>query len=226
VTLGCPKGVFRGCAPEGAALKWLLFYLSVVLNRIRFSSIGYDRPRRSTAVIVAPTRNRSTMTSGRRVIRTREWRLSSDITLLSRFDPAKPPPFRFNWVARNISSWGYAPMSQKMPNRMKPSRRQSHEFFARKPNFERAAALYQDLIKRDPKFPVEDPSACRSQSRLSNNNRPMRTPLGHPSATRRRPGRRGEKGLILLTNCQQLYFNTTTSSDNVIQKTTSHNPSI
>jgi hypothetical protein len=30
VTLGCPKGVFRGCDPEGAAIKWLLFYLSVI----------------------------------------------------------------------------------------------------------------------------------------------------------------------------------------------------
>jgi hypothetical protein len=27
-TLECSKGVFGGCAPEGTALKWPLFYLS------------------------------------------------------------------------------------------------------------------------------------------------------------------------------------------------------
>lgn len=34
------------------------------------------------------------------------------------------------------------------------ARRQTQEFFARKPSYERAITLYQDLIQRDPKFPL------------------------------------------------------------------------
>lgn len=39
-TLECSKGVFGGCAPEGTALKWPLFYLSAFPLSIYYSGPG------------------------------------------------------------------------------------------------------------------------------------------------------------------------------------------